>query len=86
MEFFTPTTAEQEARALTAACLQVIATGWPVLFFKMSAMTGLNGQQTSAEPDIPAMIRAAADMAAQLTHATAARMTDTAPADFHTED
>jgi hypothetical protein len=83
MQLFHPTTAEQEARALTAACLQVIASGWPVMYFKMSAMTGLNGQQASAEPDIPAMIRAAADMAAQLTHATAARMIDTAPADFH---
>lgn len=86
MEFFTPNTAEQEARALTAQCLLVIATGWPVMFFKMSSVAGLNGQQASAEPDIPAMIRAAADMAAQLTQATAARMSDTAPSEYHEED
>jgi len=66
---FHPSTSPEEARALTVACLQVIATGWPVMYFKMSTVQGLNGQQASAEPDVPAMIAAAADMALQITHA-----------------
>lgn len=71
---FHPSTTQEEARALTAACLQAIATGWPVVFFKLSAVHGVNGQQASAEPDIPAMISAAADMACQLTNAVDHRM------------
>jgi len=73
MQSFTPTTAEQEARALTLGCLQAIASGWPVIYFRQSQTIGLNGTQATAAPDIPAMIRAAANMAVQLTEATATR-------------
>ena len=74
MKNFDPTTPAAEARALTVGCLQAIAAGWPVMFFKMSHTMGLDGKQAQAEPDIPAMISAAADMAAQITHAAAKRL------------
>jgi hypothetical protein len=74
MKQFDPTTPAAEARALTVGCLQAIAAGWPVMFFKISNTVGLDGKQAAAEPDIPAMIAAAADMAAAITHAAAQRL------------
>lgn len=74
MHTFHPTTAQQEARALTLGCLQAIASGWPVIYFNQSQTIGLNGTVATSTPDIPAMIRAAADMAIQITEATAERM------------
>lgn len=88
MQHFTPETGVQEARALVLGCLQAIATGWPVLFFRHSQTVGLNGTQATSEPDIPAMIRAAADMAVLITEATEARRPESGwpdeltPADF----
>lgn len=71
MQRFHPTTPEQEARALTLGCLQAIASGWPVIYFKQSQTIGLNGTQATAAPDIPTMINAAAEMAMMITEATA---------------
>jgi hypothetical protein len=74
MQTFPPTTPEQEARALVAACLQAIASGWPAVHFKIGQTVNLNGTQATAEPDLPAMIRQAAEMAVMIAQATEDRM------------
>lgn len=69
MTRFHPSTTPEEARHLTGMCLQAIASGWPVLFYKPAAIAG-------AQPvlDLDSMIGAAADMAATLTQAVDFRM------------
>ena len=73
MERFHPTTSPEEARNLTAQCLQAIASGWPSIYFRMPAVPW-------AQPtlDTNAMLSDAADMAATLTQAVDFRMDGTA--------
>lgn len=74
---FPPNTPEQEARQLVAACLQAIAAGWPAIHFKIGKTVNLNGSQATAEPDLPAMINQAADMAAMIVEACQIRTEET---------
>jgi hypothetical protein len=69
VERFHPTTAPEEARHLTAMCLEAIAAGWPSLYFRQPALAG-----AQATLDTTAMIQDAADMAATLTQAVDFRM------------
>lgn len=68
MERFHPTTSAEEARALTVGCLQVIASGWSIIYMRPAKISGLSGNQ-SLEPDIDRMIADAADIAAKITQA-----------------
>lgn len=70
---FHPSTSAEEARELTARCLQVIASGWPVKYMKMSQLQGVSSQAT-AEIDVNAMISDAADIAASITQAVDYRL------------
>jgi hypothetical protein len=69
VELFNPSTTPEEARILTALCLQAIASGWPSFYFIQPKIQG-------AQPvlDTNSMIRDAADMAATITQATEFRM------------
>ena len=84
MEMFNPTTGAQEARALTATCFHAIAAGWPISYAKASAIQGAGPARLDLDTD--AMIRDAANLAARISQAAAARMPDTAPIDFHQEN
>jgi hypothetical protein len=74
MEKFSPSTSEQEARALTVGCLQAISA-WAMIYMRPSKISSLNGNQ-SMEPDLDRMVADAADLAARITHATEDRKAD----------
>lgn len=82
MQFFHPTTATEEARALTVGVFQAIAAGWPIAYARPGAIQPVSGQN-NLDLDTDAMIRDAADIAARITRAAAVRMEDTAPPDAH---
>lgn len=74
MEFFNSTTSPQEARALTVGCLQAIAAGWSLIYMRPAKVADLAGNRT-LEPDLEAMVSAAADLAARITQAVEERVT-----------
>ena len=78
MQHFNPTTAEQEARSLTAKCFHAIASGWPISYARSSSIQSAQGG-TRLDLDTDAMIRDAADIAARITQAVAIRCTPQTP-------
>lgn len=73
MERFHPTTSAEEARNLTALCLQAIAAGWSILYMTPGKVRDLQGNRIP-EPNLDLMTRDAADLAARITMAAGERL------------
>jgi len=70
----------QEARVLTSQCLQAIAAGFPVVYFKAATIQRA-GQPPQGEFDLNAMVEGAADLAAALCVSTNRRFNAAIPED-----
>lgn len=73
MQQFPHSTTAEEARHLTALCLQAIAQGWPIAYAKTSTIQAANNQPR-LDLDLDRMLSDAADMAAGICKASDERM------------